>query len=368
MSHSILEKYAHLLVDYSLDLKSGEHLLIKSTTLAEDLIREVYRLAIRRGAHVSVDMSFRGQNKIFLDEANNAQLEFLSPSQVKDIETCDAYLFIRAPYNLKSDKNVDPEKVKKRKSATQSLNQIYFDRLADGTMKRSLCQFPTQASAQEADMSLEEYQQFVFNACKLYEPDPKAAWLEVRRSQQKIVDFLNTKKQIRYVNAHTDISFSVEGRTWINSDGMNNMPSGEVFSAPIEDSVNGFVTFDYPAIFMGHEVQNIRLEVEKGKVISWKADRGQEFLDQIFNIPGANYFGEVAIGTNYSIQQATGNILFDEKIGGSIHMAVGQSYKQCGGKNKSTIHWDMISNMKDGGKIYADDELVYENGVFVIFD
>ena len=364
----MLYKYAKLLVDYSLDLKAGEHLHIKSTTLAEDLIREIYREAANKGCHVSVDMSFRGQSKIFLDKANDDQLSYISPIQKKAMETCDAYLYIRAPYNLKADKNIDKKKMQKRQAASKVLNEIYFSRLADGSLKRSLCQLPTQANAQEAGMSFEEYEHFVFNACKLYEDDPIAAWLEVRKQQQVIVDFLNQKKHLRYQNRHTDISFSVKGRTWINSDGMNNMPSGEVFSAPVENSVNGEVFFDYPSIYMGQEVQGIKLKVEDGKVVKWSANQGGDFLDQIFEIPGANYFGEVAIGTNYHIQKTTKNILFDEKIGGSIHMAVGQSYKQCGGTNESAIHWDMIADMKDGGKIYADEELIYENGHFIIFN
>jgi len=362
----MLNKYAKLLTQYSLDLKAGERLYIKSSTLAEPLIREVYREAVKIGCHVKVDMGFRSQGKILLDHANEEQLGYVDPSQVVAMENCDAYLYIRAPYNLKADRNVDQEKRKRRAEATKVLNKIYFDRLASGGLKRSLCQYPTQANAQEAGMSLEEYEHFVFDACKLYEEDPVAAWLEVRASQQRIVDFLNEKSKLRYKNKHSDISFSVEGRTWINSDGMNNMPSGEVFSAPIEDSVNGFVTFDYPSIYMGQEARGIKLTVKDGEVVEWTAERGQELLDQVFTVPGANFFGEVAIGTNYSIQKATKNILFDEKIGGSVHMAVGQSYGQCGGKNESAIHWDMIADMRDGGKIFADDELIYEDGKFLI--
>ena len=361
----MLQKYAQLLTQYSLDLQPGEKLYIRSTSMAEPLIREVYRDAIQMGCHVTVDMGFRSKGKIFLDNANDEQLAFVDPTQKLAMETCDAYLYIRAPYNLRTEKNIDKEKRSKRAEAGKVLNEIYFDRLAEGTLKRSLCQYPTQANAQEAGMSLEEYEYFVFNACKLYEDDPVAAWLKVRESQQKVVDFLNEKSDMRYVNDHSDISFSVAGRTWINSDGMSNMPSGEVFSAPVENSVNGHITFDYPSIYMGQEARGIKLKVKNGEVVEWSAERGQQLLDQVFAIPGANFFGEVAIGTNYSIQRATKNILFDEKIGGSVHMAVGQSYGQCGGKNKSTVHWDMISDMKDGGKIYADEQLIYENGKFL---
>jgi aminopeptidase len=232
-------------------------------------------------------------------------------------------------------------------------------------MVRSLCQYPTQASAQEAGMSLEEYRDFVFKACNLDQPNPKKAWLAVREKQQSIVDHLNTVDKVRYLGNGTDISFSVKGRTWINSDGRTNMPSGEVFTGPIEDSVNGKVYFEYPSIYMGTEVQGISLEVKDGNVVKWSAEKGNEILDQVFDTEGARRFGEVAIGTNYSIQKPTKNILFDEKIGGTIHMAVGQSYKQTGGMNQSPIHWDMIAEMKNGGQIFTDNKLIYENGVFL---
>lgn len=363
----ILVKYAKLLVNYCLEIKPGEKLFISSTTLAEPLVREVYREAISKGAHVEIDLAFRGMNRIFYENAQDKQLEYIPTLRSQAMNHFDAYLAIRAPFNLKEDQSIDPQKRSKRSKALSNLSAAYFERTASKALKRSLCQFPTQASAQEADMSLEEYQKFVFNACNLYDDDPQQAWLDRRVSQQKIVDFLNKKDQIRYVGEGTDISFSVKDRIWINSDGQTNMPSGEVFTGPIEDSVNGKVHFSYPAIFMGKEVQGITLHVKDGKVEDWTANRGKDILDEVFKIEGARYFGEVAIGTNYNIQQATKNILFDEKIGGTIHMAVGQSYKQTGAKNNSSIHWDMIADMKEGGQIFADDKKIYENGSFLIF-
>lgn len=363
----ILKKYADLLVNYCLELKPGESLFVRTTTLAEPLVREVYRAAIKAGANVEVDMSFREKGRIFLEEASADQLNHISPFKKMAIETFDAYLVIRAPYNLKEEKNVDHEKKKILSQAGRELSETYFRRTGNKEMKRSLCQYPTQASAQEAGMSLEEYEHFVFNACHLYSENPEGEWLKIRAHQQKIVDFLNTKNEIRYHCNGTDISFSVKDRIWINSDGQSNMPSGEVFTGPIENSVNGIVHFTYPSIYMHQEVSDIVLKVEQGEVVEWKAEKGQEVLDKVMEIEGARFFGEVAIGTNYNIQTATKNILFDEKIGGTIHMAVGQSYHQTGGKNKSAVHWDMITDMKNGGVIYADGEKVYENGKFIIF-
>lgn len=363
---TIIEKYAHLLVNYCLEIKAGERLYVKSTFLSEPLVREVYRLAIRAGAFVEVDLDFREKTRIFIEEANETQLGRVSQMYSTAMTSYDAYLYIRAPYNLREEQNLPKDKLKVRKEATKDVLKTYFDRTASGAMKRNLCQFPTQAAAQNAGMSLEEYEKFVYSACNLYDDDPMASWVKVRENQQHIVDFLNGKEKIRYKCNGTDITFKTKGRTWINSDGRTNMPSGEVFTAPEENSVNGTVHFTFPAIYMGHEVEDVTLWVKDGFIEKWEARQGKAFLDEIFEIDGTRRFGEAAIGTNYKIQKITKNILFDEKIGGSIHMAIGQSYPQCGGKNESTVHWDMISDMQDGGIIFADDEKIYEDGKFLI--
>ena len=366
MMQSIEAKYAQLLVEYCLEIQKGDRLLVQTTLLAEPLVREVYRLAMRKGAHVVTNLSFQEQNRIFYEEASEEQLKWHSPLQEAAMESFEAYLFIRAPYNLREDQSIDPQKRKVRSIASQHLQQTYSTRTADRSLKRCLCQYPTQAAAQQAGMSLEEYQHFVYDACKLFRDNPEEAWLEVRRHQQTIVDYLNQCKEIRYKNGSSDIKFRVEGRRWMNSDGQTNMPSGEVYTAPIEDSVEGYIHFDFPSIYQGHPVKGITLWVEDGEVVRWEAREGQELLDKIFEVEGARRFGEVAIGTNYNIQRPTGNILFDEKIGGTVHMAVGQAYFQTGGKNKSSVHWDMIAEMKHGGEIWADDTLIYQNGVFTI--
>ena len=358
-------KYAQLLVNYSLYLKAGETLYINTTTLAEPLVKEVYREALKVGAHVSVQLSFEDQDSIMYNNSTEDQLSYISPFHKLAIEEFDAYLYIRAPFSLTSG-DIDPEKRKIRGESMKEVNQTYFNRTASGSMKRSLCQFPTMANADAAGMTLDEYQQFVFEACRLNDENPKASWEQVSKEQQHIVDYLNNVKHIVYKNDQSHISFSVDGRTWINSDGKTNMPSGEVFSSPVEDSVEGEIYFDYPSIFMGEAVEGIRLVVKKGEVIEWNAKKGQKLLDKLMTIDGARYFGEVAIGTNYKIQRATKNILFDEKIGGSIHMALGQSYGQTGGKNQSSIHWDMICDMRKNGSILADGKEIYKNGNFLI--
>jgi len=362
---SMIKKYAHLLAHYSLSLKKGEKVLISTTTLAEDLVREVYREAILIGAIPEVDLSFRGEKRILINNGSDDQLAHVPTLYQRAIEEYDAYLFIRAPFNHAENKDLNKNNLKKRSAALKPVHKIYSERTGTRSLKRSLCEYPTAASAQVAGMALEDYQNFIYNACKLNEKDPIKAWKKVSKDQQRIVDYLNKADKIQYRGPKTDITFSVKGRTWINSDGQTNMPSGEVFSGPIEDSVNGTVFFDYPSMYKGEEVRNVELKVKDGKVIKWTAEQGQNLLDDVMKIKGAKYFGEVAIGTNYSITTPTKNILFDEKIGGTIHMALGQSYHQTGGKNESGIHWDLISDMTQGS-ITADGEVIYEKGKFLI--
>ena len=363
---SILSKYADLLVRYCLEVQEGEKVYVRTTTLAEPLVREVYRSVIQAGGIIEVELDFRGKNRILLNEAvTDQQLQYSSLLYDKAINEFDCFLYIRAPFNLREDQNIDSEKSRIKKEAQKKLLKTYFKRTATRALKRNLCQYPTLANAQEAGMSLEEYETFVFQACKLYEDDPIQAWHNVRKSQQKIVDLLNNRTKIRYQTEDTDIEFLTTERTWINSDGQTNMPSGEVYTSPVENSVNGHIYFSFPGVYMGHEVEGVRLWVKDGYIERWEAKRGKDFLDQVFKIDGARYFGEAAIGTNYNIDKMTKNILFDEKIGGTIHMAIGQSYLQAGGKNQSTIHWDMITDMRNGGIILADDEKIYENGSFL---
>jgi len=238
MNKDILKKYARLLVHYSLELKPEDRLFISTTLLAEPLVREIYAEALEVGALVETDFKFEGQTKLFFEHANEFQLRQPGTLMEKAIKEFDAYLVIRAPYNLNEAADIDLEKKKLRSQALSPINKTYFERTADrsapGALKRSLCQYPTQASAEAADMTLEEYAEFVFNACHLYADDPKGEWLKVREHQQHIKEYLDEVDHIRYRADHTDIEFSVAGRTWINSDGQTNMPSGEVFSGPVE--------------------------------------------------------------------------------------------------------------------------------------
>lgn len=362
----MLNKYAELLVDYCLELKPGERLFIKTTTLAEPLVREIYREAIVRGADVDIEFEFREQNRLFSMHAKEEQISHVSPLYRLAMETYDAFLHIRAPFNLGEKHQSNSQFNQLRQEALKPLSAKYFERIGDGSLKRTLCQYPTLAAAQEAGMSLEEYENFVFSACYLFDEDPKSRWLDVRRSQQKAVDALNKATEIHYYGPHIDLKFSTKDRKWINSDGRNNMPSGEIYTSPVEDSVNGEVTFTLPLLFKGELLEDIHLKVKDGQITSYSCKSGQEMLETIFAIPGARVFGEAAIGTNFNIQNFTGNILFDEKIGETVHLAIGQSYLQAGGKNNSSIHLDMITDMTGDSQITADGREIYRNGKFTI--
>lgn len=357
-------KYANLLVNYCVSLQPGERLFVQSTTLAAPLVREVYRAAIQAGGHCEFSLQVEDQADILLANGNDAQLSYLPSLYKKGLEEFEAYINIRAPFKLRGPVP-DLEKSRIRQKAFKPLLKTYFERTGDLRLKRSLCLFPCPALAQEAGMSLAAYTQFVFKGCKLDQPDPKGAWLQVRDKQQRIVDYLNNCTQFRYVNERSDISFTTNNRTWINSDGQTNMPSGEVYTSPEEDSVEGEIYFDYPAIRNGKEVRGVTLKVAQGEITSWHAEEGQDVLDETFQIPGTRRFGEAAIGTNYDIDRFSKHILFDEKIGGTVHMAIGQSYHQCGGKNESAVHWDMIADMTRAGEIFADGKIIYRNGRFL---
>lgn len=350
-----------------MEVKKGDKVLINSTLLAEPLVREVFREAYAAGAAlVEYDLAFRERELLYLRNASPEALQTPPTLMRLGMESFDCYLNIRAPFNLRENADLPQEASTLRSQTLAPINKAYFERTADRRLKRNLCQYPTDASAQEAGMSLSDYEQFVFGACKLFHDDPAAAWLQVRQNQQRITDHLNRCQSVRYVGNGTDISFSTKGRKWMNSDGQTNMPSGEVYTSPVEDMVNGRVHFSYPCIYQGNEVEGVTLWVKDGFIERWEARQGQAFLDHIFTLPGTRRFGEAAIGTNYDIKRITKNILFDEKIGGSIHMAIGQSYLQTGGKNESPVHWDMITDMTDGGEIWADGEKIYESGVFLI--
>ena len=358
-----LTKMAEVLVDYSLELKAGDKFLIDTTDLATPLVKEIYRLALLKGAHPEVQLQPEGLSHIYFTHASDEQLQYVSPLREMAFGNYDAFLSIMANYNTKALTNVESSKMALRQRAMAPLNQRFMERAAKGEMRWCVALYPTHALAQEASMSLHEYAEFVMEACLLNNDDPVAAWQEVHDKQQRYVEFLNGIDFVEIKAKDTDLSLSVRGRTWENCDGKMNFPDGEVFTAPVEDSIEGVIRFSFPGIYAGKEVEDIRLTFEKGKVVKATAAKGEELLHSLLDTDeGSRRVGEFAIGTNFGITKFTRNMLFDEKIGGTIHLALGSTYFETGGKNESGIHWDMLCDMRDGGEIYADGKLVYRNG------
>ncbi|MFH1501777.1 MAG: aminopeptidase [Candidatus Eisenbacteria bacterium] len=361
------EALAKVLVNYSVEVRKGDLVAIRTQPVAAPLTREVYRECLRAGAHPFIRCHLPGLTEIFFKEARRHQLTFLSPISMEELERIDKFISFWADENTKELANVDADKQRERAAATAPLMKRWNEREAAGELKWVGTQFPCNASAQDAEMSLSEYEDFVLNACLLHKKDPIAAWRSVHRKQAKICRRLNQTKKIRLVTKGTDLSMRVEGRKWVNCDGKANMPDGEIFTGPVEDSVEGTVSFSFPAFYYGRESQGVKLTFKKGRIVKASATKNQDFLKAMLDTDeGARRVGEFAIGTNYSIQKFTRNTLFDEKIGGTVHMAVGSSIPESGGVNESAIHWDMVTDMREGGKIYADGKIVYKDGKFTI--
>jgi aminopeptidase len=367
MTDPRIAQIAEVLIRYSLAIQPGDKLVIRGSSLAEPLIREAYRAAVRAGAHVVPQIALPGLQKIFMDESNDAQLDWVSPLSLTISEEFDALLAIRSDLNTREGTGFDSQKTARIAKANQPLQDRFFERAEQGDLRWCATLFPTAAHAQDADMALEDYESFVFNACLPDREDPIGFWKRMAHRQDKLIAFLGGVKEIRLVAPDTDLTVNVEGRKWINCSGRENFPDGEVFTAPVETRTEGHVRFSYPAVHMGNEVINAQLWFEKGRVVRARADKGEAFLtDMLARDEGASVLGEFAIGTNPGIQSFSRNTLFDEKIQGTVHMAVGMSYPESGGLNKSQIHWDMVCEMRQGGQLIADGEIIYDKGAFVI--
>jgi aminopeptidase len=362
-----ITRLAQTLVSYSVAVKPGDTVYLTGEIEALPLIRAAYEEVINAGGLCITNLRDETMSNYALRHGSDAQLTWISPLEEWAVKEANAWIFIRATGNTRSATSIDPSRPALVGKSRSHLTKIRFDRSASKDMRWVLTQFPTQAYAQEADMSLEEFENFVYGATFADQTNPVAHWDALSDHQQKYVDWLKGKRQVTLKGEHIDLSLSIAERTFINSDGRNNMPSGEIFTGPVENSVNGWVRFDYPAIREGRAVEGIELKFEAGKVVQATAKKNQDYLlAQLDSDEGARYLGEFAFGTNFGIQRFTGNILFDEKIGGTIHMAVGRGYPETGSKNESAIHWDMICDMRNGAEVHVDGELFYKNGAFVI--
>ncbi|HEX2993459.1 MAG TPA: aminopeptidase [Anaerolineales bacterium] len=362
MADARIEKLAKVMVNYSLALKPGQTFWLRTTPLAEELSLAVYEEAVKAGAYVFVDQLIPGAEEIFFKYASDEQLDYISPIRRTLVESFDASLYIDAQHNSRNLSGIDGSRLARAHKAGAELVGKILRRAAEGTHRWCVTVYPTHAMAQDAGMSLADYREFVYNAGMLNDPDPVAFWEEQGRKQTKLAAWLNGHDQVILKGSNVDVTLSIKDRRFEISDGRYNFPDGEIFTCPVEDSVNGWIRFKYPGIYDGQEVTDIELWFENGRVVKEKAASNQELLTSLLNTDaGARTLGEWGIGTNYGIQRFSKNMLFDEKIGGTIHFAVGQGFPECGGRNESGLHWDMLCDMAES-EITVDGDLFYKNG------
>jgi aminopeptidase len=361
-----IDRLGRLIVDYSLELRERQILRIDAPDVASPLGLALYRAALEAGGYPYTTLSVDGLLEILLDEASEEQLAHVSPVQWHEIETIDALATVWAETNTRSLSRVDPRRHARFLGAQRQLSNRRWERISGGEMRWCGTLFPTNGHAQDAEMSLERYEDFVYGACHVDEDDPAAHWRLVAASLRARADDLEAVRELRIVGPDTDLRVGVERRKWIAADGRYNMPDGEVFTSPVETETEGEIRYTFPAIYHGREVEDVRLRFEGGRVVAAEAARGNDYLASLLEMDdGARVLGEVAFGLNYEIDRFTRNILFDEKIGGTMHLALGSAFPQAGGANTSGLHWDMICDLRADGEVYADGELVWKAGRFL---
>ncbi|NIS79050.1 MAG: aminopeptidase [Anaerolineales bacterium] len=367
MADTRIERLADVLVNYSTAVKPGDKVAILGSTLTAPLIKAVYAHALKAGGHPFALTSLPGIRELRFRHASDEQLEHIPEPAEVIYNKYDVGVTIWGSANTRVLQNVDPEKMKLANQALADLTNTMFQRIATKEFRWVGTQFPTNAEAQDAGMSLMEYEDFVFGACLPDMDDPVGYWRRFSAWQERIVLWFKEKQHIRVVGPETDLQLSIVDRPFLNCDGHENLPDGEICTSPVENSVEGYVYFSYPAVYQGREVAGVRLWFEKGKVVKASAEKDEAFLLQILDTDeGARFVGEFAIGTNEGINHFSKNSLFDEKINGTFHMALGAGLPEVGGENKSAIHWDMVCDLRPGGEIWVDDELLYKDGEFVI--
>ncbi len=362
---SRLSRLAQVLIRYSLNVQPGNLVAIQAGVEAIPLLREMYREVVRAGAYPELLIDMEEAREIYLKEANEEQLNFISPVTQLITERYDCLLYVDAETNTRRLSRVDPVRAIQRRKAYYEIDTLWSQRAAKGLMRWCYTQYPTQAYAQHANMSLDEYAEFVFRAGMLNDPNPVDCWREMAEQQKTLITWLQGRKQVRILGEDTELTFSIEGRPFLALDGHINFPDGEIYCSPIENTAQGTIRFTLPTSYDGHAVEGIRLRFEKGSVVEAYATANKDYLLSMLNIDeGAHRIGEFAFGMNYGINEATRNILYDEKIGGTVHLALGRSYPELGGINISALHWDMVYDLRQQGEVWIDDELFLKDGKY----
>ncbi|MBA2522654.1 MAG: aminopeptidase [Solirubrobacterales bacterium] len=362
-----VEGLARVLTEYSLELEKGDVCLIQGGVAAEPLMQALYEAVLDAGAHPIVDMAMEGAQAAFFARASDEQLEWVAPPIQWAMENADSRIRILSDTNTRELSAVAPERQQRRQKAMHPLMQTMMERSASGELRWNVTLFPTNAYASAASMSLTDYEDFYYRACLTDQADPVAAWRAAAKETNRLADWIQGKEEVVIEGPGTNLKLNVADRYFKPADGKYNMPDGEFFTGPVEDSAEGEVTFHLPATYSGREVAGVRFRFEGGKVVDASAERGEDFLISVLDTDeGARRLGELGIGTNFGITDGTGEILLDEKIGGTIHLAVGASYPETGGVNESAVHWDMICDLRRGGSVTVDGEKLQQDGKFVV--
>jgi aminopeptidase len=363
-----IERLADVLVNYSTEVREGDVVAISGDPLAQPLLLAVYEQVLRAGGRPIPMVGLDGVQEAFFALASDDQLEFVNPVQELIYSTVDVTIGVQAPTNSRALTGVDPSKQARVARARHPLMTTYMERAAKGELRWVGTVYPTEMVAADAEMSLRRYEDLYYAACLCDRDDPIAAWKQAGAETHRLNDWMNDGRQDVHIRGDgTDLRLSVEGRTWVAGDGKHNMPCGEFFTGPVEDSANGHITFHLPTLHGGRSVSGIRFEFQDGKVVGATAEQGEDYLIQMLDSDeGARFLGELGIGSNFGIDIGTRSILLDEKIGGTVHLAIGQSYPETGGTNQSAQHWDMICDLREGGSITVDGALLQQDGRFLV--
>jgi aminopeptidase len=362
-----VERLADLVLDHSLGLREGQLLRIDAEAVAAPLVAAVHRAAVERGAFAYANVELEGFPELMVAEGSREQLEYIAALEWAEMDRLDALLTVWSETSTRSLSRADPERHTRYLATRRRLSRRRGERVARGEMSWCGTLFPTDAHAQDAEMSLREYEEFVYRACHVQDGDNAVEhWGRVGEQLEARANALAGTRELRIVGPDTDLRLGVADRTWLAARGLHNMPDGEIYTSPVETETEGDVRYTLPAIFNGREVRDVRLRFENGRVVDASAESGGDYLDALLDMDGgARVLGEVAFGLNYEIAQFTRNILFDEKIGGTIHLALGSAFREAGGRNESGLHWDMICDLREDGEVYADGELIWRAGRFV---
>jgi aminopeptidase len=362
-----VKNFAKILVEYSTQVKPGDRVAVTGSTESIPAMREIYALTLQRGGYPHLLIDIPDQDELYFANVRDEDLDFLPIFHKQAFEDFDVLIKLRSDLNTRALTQVPLERFSRRAKAISQFIAAQMRRGAANELRWMSTIFPNRAYAMEAEMGTETYKDFFFSACYADDPDPVSKWQAVRAEQARLIQRIEGHDKVEVRGPNAELTLSIKGRKFKNACGQNNLPDGEIYTGPVEDSINGWVRYTYPAIYNGIVVSGVELKFENGKVVSAKAGKNEATLMRAIDAdPGARYVGEFAIGTNYNIDRFTGSILLDEKIGGSFHMALGAGYPETGSVNRSAIHWDMICDMRGESEILVDGEVIYRDGKFTI--